>query len=228
MEISISKVIYALRKSKKLTQEQLAAEIGVSPAAVSKWENAYSIPDISMICILADYFEVSTDELLGRGSSKGILCNMRDVTENSIEHIKIANNILKLAESSRQYGLLALGDALKNLDNKHTFLEFAVNFAIKACCNKVPPQQVFEILNNYANNSYCCDVTGYKLIANGMNCILSGESIEYIMEVMCSLLGLHMRTKIISNYNFDYSDDYVKKVIEQYKNKVAYSENTIF
>lgn len=226
MEISTSKIIYALRKSKKLTQEQLATEIGVSPAAVSKWENSYSIPDISMICILADYFEVTTDELLGRGTSKDTLSSMIEVTESSVEHIKIAKNILKLAESNRQYGLLALGDALKNLDNKHEFLDFAVNFIIKACYNKVPPQQVFEILSNYANSGYCDDVTGYKLIANGMNCIVSGESLEYIMEVMCSLLGIHMRKKIISNNTIDYSDDYVKKVLEQYKNKVAYSEST--
>lgn len=226
MENKISNVIYALRKSKKLTQEQLAEEMGVSPAAVSKWENAYSIPDISIICILADYFEVTTDELLGRGTSKETLHSMRELTERAAEHIKIAKNILKLAETSRQYGLLALGDALKNLDSKHEFLDFAVNFILKACYNKIPPEQVFDILNNYADSSYCDDVTGYKLIANGMTCILSGESIEYIMEVMCSFLGLSMRTKIISNNTFDYSEDYVSKVIEQYKYKVEYSENT--
>lgn len=58
--------IYELRKKKDVTQDELASELGVTAAAVSKWENGYSLPDILMLCQLADYFQVSTDELLGR------------------------------------------------------------------------------------------------------------------------------------------------------------------
>lgn len=61
--------ILELRKKKDITQEQLAAELGVTAAAVSKWENGYTLPDILMLCALADYFEVTTDELLGRTRS---------------------------------------------------------------------------------------------------------------------------------------------------------------
>ena len=55
-----------LRRARQITQEELAAELGVTAAAVSKWENGYTLPDVLMLCALADYFEVSTDELLGR------------------------------------------------------------------------------------------------------------------------------------------------------------------
>jgi len=58
--------ICALRRTRRITQEQLAAELGVTAAAVSKWENGYTLPDVLMLCALADYFEVTTDELLGR------------------------------------------------------------------------------------------------------------------------------------------------------------------
>ena len=58
--------IQNLRKSKSITQEDLAAELGVTAAAVSKWENDYTLPDIIMLCAIADYFEITTDELLGR------------------------------------------------------------------------------------------------------------------------------------------------------------------
>lgn len=70
MNISVGKKIYELRKSKDMTQERLASEMGVSVAAVSKWETGNSIPDIVMLCSIADFFEVSTDELLGRTKNK--------------------------------------------------------------------------------------------------------------------------------------------------------------
>lgn len=64
--MNIGAKILELRKLKNVKQEELAAELGVTAAAVSKWENGYTLPDILMLCALADYFEVTTDELLGR------------------------------------------------------------------------------------------------------------------------------------------------------------------
>ena len=64
--MNIGQKILELRKQKNIKQEELAAELGVTAAAVSKWENGYTLPDIMMLCALADYFEVTTDELLGR------------------------------------------------------------------------------------------------------------------------------------------------------------------
>jgi len=58
--------ILQLRRQKNVTQEELAAQLGVTAAAVSKWENGYTLPDILMLCALADFFAVTTDELLGR------------------------------------------------------------------------------------------------------------------------------------------------------------------
>ena len=58
--------ILELRKQKGIKQEELAAELGVTAAAVSKWENGYTLPDILMLCALADFFGVTTDELLDR------------------------------------------------------------------------------------------------------------------------------------------------------------------
>lgn len=64
--MNIGKQTQTLRKQKGITQEALAAEMGVTVGAVSKWENGMTLPDIQMLCSLADYFEVTTDELLGR------------------------------------------------------------------------------------------------------------------------------------------------------------------
>lgn len=62
---TLGKRIAMLRKEKGLTQEQLAEKVGVSAQAVSKWENDVSCPDITLLPLLADLFDVSVDELLG-------------------------------------------------------------------------------------------------------------------------------------------------------------------
>lgn len=64
--MNVGKMIQELRKKRNITQEDLAAQLGITAAAVSKWENGYTLPDILMLCAIADLFEVTTDELLGR------------------------------------------------------------------------------------------------------------------------------------------------------------------
>ena len=71
IDVNIGNKILGLRRQKNVTQEELAANLGVTAAAVSKWENNYNLPDIYMLCSLADYFEVTTDELLGRAKDAG-------------------------------------------------------------------------------------------------------------------------------------------------------------
>ena len=66
--MNLGNIIYDLRKKKDVTQEEMAAELGITAAAISKWENNYTLPDIIMLCALADYFHVTTDTLLGRNT----------------------------------------------------------------------------------------------------------------------------------------------------------------
>lgn len=54
-----------LRKKNRVTQQELADCIGVSFQTVSKWETGISMPDITVLPLLAEYFQVSTDQLLG-------------------------------------------------------------------------------------------------------------------------------------------------------------------
>ena len=56
--------IAALRKERGWTQENLAQQLGVSAAAVSKWENGASCPDIALLCPLARALGTSVDHLL--------------------------------------------------------------------------------------------------------------------------------------------------------------------
>ena len=62
--MNIADRILNLRKSRGISQEELADKIGVSRQAVSKWESEQSTPDIDKIILLSDYFDVTTDYLL--------------------------------------------------------------------------------------------------------------------------------------------------------------------
>ena len=62
---NISLRIADLRKKNRLTQQELADTIGTSFQTISKWETGMSMPDITMLPILAEYFQVTTDQLLG-------------------------------------------------------------------------------------------------------------------------------------------------------------------
>ena len=61
----VSLRIADLRKKTKVTQQELADSIGVSFQTISKWETGVNMPDITILPLLADYFKVSTDQLLG-------------------------------------------------------------------------------------------------------------------------------------------------------------------
>ena len=63
--LNFSKNLLKLRKERKITQENLANYLGVTKAAISKWELNQSYPDITLLPIIASYFDISIDKLLG-------------------------------------------------------------------------------------------------------------------------------------------------------------------
>ncbi|MBR3142664.1 MAG: helix-turn-helix transcriptional regulator [Clostridiales bacterium] len=62
--MTIADRIQNLRKSKGMSQEELADAAGVSRQAVSKWESEQSTPDLDKVIILSEIFDVTTDYLL--------------------------------------------------------------------------------------------------------------------------------------------------------------------
>lgn len=126
--------IKLLRKERDLTQEELSEILGVSFQTISKWETNSAMPDISMLPIIANYFEVTTDELLGVDNSKiKQKINAHEEKINQLYHewrlddgIKLARQVLKEYPNSYQimillgYGLWHLGlyDELIELTEK--------------------------------------------------------------------------------------------------------------
>lgn len=85
-QIKIGKFLKELRKENGLTQEKLAEMLGVSNRSVSRWENGVNMPDFDLVIELANYYNVSTDEILD-GERKN---NMIDKESE--------NTMLKIAE----------------------------------------------------------------------------------------------------------------------------------
>lgn len=64
-ELRLGETLRRLRRERNLTQETLASHLGISCQAISKWERCDGYPDITFLPILARYFDVSVDTLLG-------------------------------------------------------------------------------------------------------------------------------------------------------------------
>ena len=75
----IGEFLKHLRKDKGLTQEQLAEEFGVSSRSVSRWENGNTMPDISIIIELADFYDVDIREIIcGERKSENMDKELKD------------------------------------------------------------------------------------------------------------------------------------------------------
>ena len=105
---SIGNNIKRIRKQLGLTQEELAMHVGVTPQAVSRWENGTGMPDISLVVPLAKTLRVSTDSLFGINEEK----------YDSQIYINLKRNIEKIeadAESNEEAALAKCQFMLKKI-----------------------------------------------------------------------------------------------------------------
>lgn len=79
--MDIGAIIKKRRTVMKLTQEEFAGKLNVTPQAVSRWENEISLPDISLVPRIADILKLSCDDLLRE-------------KENRITHYALAGGIM--------------------------------------------------------------------------------------------------------------------------------------
>lgn len=67
MNIYLSENLKKLRREKGNTQDDLAMHLGITAQAISKWERDEGFPDITLLPMIASYYNVSVDDLLGVG-----------------------------------------------------------------------------------------------------------------------------------------------------------------
>ena len=71
-----------LRKSKGISQEELAIKLNVVRQTVSKWENGLSVPDSSMLISLAEELDTSVSILLGETVNETNQNDLKTISEN--------------------------------------------------------------------------------------------------------------------------------------------------
>ena len=87
--------IKRLRLARGLNQVEFARAMGVSKQCVSNWENDNVMPSIEMLVKIADFFNVTTDYVLGRNEKTYI--DVSGLTDEQISHISlIVSDISKL------------------------------------------------------------------------------------------------------------------------------------
>lgn len=79
--------IFNLRKQKGITQEAMAEQLGVSPQAVSKWENDIACPDIMLLPSLAHMLGISVDELLSGKKEQPVVLLPEDQRKRADEMV---------------------------------------------------------------------------------------------------------------------------------------------
>jgi len=113
-------LIQELRRKNQLSQAELAAICGVHQTAVSQWENGRTRPDIQALSVLADYFSVSVDQLLGKAEGERkrhfvpVLGYVRaglplEAVEEILDYEEITP---EMARSGEFFGLKIQGDSM--------------------------------------------------------------------------------------------------------------------
>lgn len=113
MKIEIAENIRRMRNEKDLTQEQLAEQIGVSAQSVSRWETDASYPDIQMLPVIAAFFNVSVDRLMGIDTS--------DIKRQIDEVMRESNRLQSEGKNSECIKLLR--EKIKEYPNSADLLE---------------------------------------------------------------------------------------------------------
>lgn len=121
----IGENIKMMRRKCGFTQEELAAQLSVTPQAVSKWENGNGMPDITQLVPLAQIFGITTDTLLGVMSvSYG-----EAHTESAKNHVRL---LMSTAQSPAEKNLAAYtymrAESEKEPTN-YTLMRMCINYA---------------------------------------------------------------------------------------------------
>lgn len=100
---TVGEKIAELRKQKNMTQEDFGAMLGISAQSVSKWENHVSMPDISLIPIIADTFDITIDELFDKKASIPSV-KTEDMIESAFEKLlKIIFSYFDIGDNFEEY-----------------------------------------------------------------------------------------------------------------------------
>ena len=208
------RIITFLRKERGLSQKQVAADLGISQALLSHYEKGLRECKLDFLIKVADYFEVSTDYLLGRTVQRKIASvNASDIPDSDeIRHLK-GNMINQINRKLLMNTTTVIFDLLAQIGDKR--LTNAVsNYLMSA------EYQIFRTIysaeENNSQTMFSIDRRRYKNLTSA-SMMLELEAIDFIIEK--GDISLALSPDIISNY-FD-------KGASSLFNLIQFSERTI-
>lgn len=222
--VNIGGKIYSLRVAKGMTQEQLALLLSVSPAAVSKWERNLANPSIEILWELADYFECSIDELVGREEKHLAKVGMYD--SEKMQLAEVAEELLRCSEISRQEGLLAMDEYMKHYEGNSRFLRFAIHFCMQSFLKRMDNELIFQLLENYVETLSAEEQREGHMITHMLKRIVSGENPEMLREVVASYVGVGYWERLEDTKRREQGKINREEMLGRYANKDLFSEKT--
>ncbi len=216
--------IYSLRVAKGMTQEQLAAILCVSPAAVSKWERNIANPGIEMLWELADYFECSMDELVGREEKR--LAKVGIYNNEKLRLAEVAEELLKCSEISRKEGLLAIDECGKAYAGESRFLPFSIHFFLQSFLKQMDNELIFQLLGNYVTTLSVEEQQEGTMIVQVLEKIASGAHPELLREIVASYVGIGYWERLEDVRRGEQGKRTREEIIGKYREKKLFSEKT--
>ena len=125
-QLKIGKFLKQLRTEKNLTQEQLAETLNVSRRTVSRWETGFNLPDLDILVIMSDFYQVDLRELLdgerkNEKMDKELKETVMKVAEYSNEEKKRVSRVMLIYFVTGIVSLFA-NVIMRMLDSKESFL----------------------------------------------------------------------------------------------------------
>jgi transcriptional regulator with XRE-family HTH domain len=226
MTITICENLKKLRKDKGNTQEELAAHLGISMQAVSKWERGEGYPDITLLPAIALYYNVTTDQLLGMEQNV-IDAKIEEYIHKGYELSRQGKDNEKLAlwrEAQKEFpnnfrvlsSLMYTLDDIEDLDEKVKIGERLLNECtdnqyrydvMRALCCAYGENKDWENAKKYAEMapSYLvCQEVLYSWCIGGEEGVLHGQhsirafidTIYDFVKIMCNVGNLSVEEKI--------------------------------
>ena len=116
-----------LRKQNNLTQEQFAEELSVSRQTVSKWERGDSVPDINSLIQIADFYEISLDQLVRDEYGVSPIEGWKEMEENpenrSDQYKECIGKICDISMNSFRYAVISNAEIVGITDEMLCFLK---------------------------------------------------------------------------------------------------------
>jgi len=142
----IAKKIKELRQENNITQPQIAEKVGVAKSMISQWESEKNEPKATYIIRLAQFFNVSTDYLLGLSDDLGnVVNNNLSETENYLI------NLLRQLNSEKKQELISYANYLVNKDSKKSNSKNMIDISDLSDLEKA---EVIGFINGFKKQSF--------------------------------------------------------------------------